>query len=138
MTETIAVDWIRQVETLLGTNPNWVLPALILSLKFFAKWLIGERPSIIRFWQSLLQLPVDIGFLAISLLVALIVAPKGSAFMPFVVFLIYVILVLISVAFWKLSPEDVSRRSVVVAAVVLMFNVTLTGTMLAFSIRLLV
>lgn len=115
----------------------WVIPLTLLLLQFLLKFFIAEAITGIRLWEAVLQAPVEIGFLALSFAAAVLLAKPDEATHVFGLFVVYLILLIISVALWKASPGGGIPRNIVKACILSSVNFAITLSMLVYSISLL-
>ena len=80
---------------------QYVLPVILLCLAFLLKLLIDRSATIPLFLQSVLELPVDIAFLAISFLVAYIITETGNRENGLLCFLVFLTATVIIIFFWR-------------------------------------
>lgn len=79
------------------------LPVVLLVLAFLLKLLIDRASTAPIFIQSLMELPVDIAFLAMSFVIAYTINAGEKAGEGLLLFLIYVISSIVIVFFWRRS-----------------------------------
>jgi len=128
---------IQTIDSFLKQEGSWVFPVILLLIQFIYKLVVCDRPNGEIFWRSLLQSPVDVGFLSISLIIASIIISSASVLVPFTVFCVYLVLIVFSIGFWKFSPLDLTGRAIAISGILLLLNFLLTITMLVFAIKLL-
>jgi len=115
---------LKEIESFCSLNALWLLPTLILLLKFILKFLISEESKIKKLWESLIQSPVDIGFLAISLLAgSIIILPTSGKFL---IFIALVALNSIIIALWKVSPSELNGRCIAVSSGIMLINYSIS------------
>ncbi|MBX7259720.1 MAG: hypothetical protein K1Y02_25415 [Candidatus Hydrogenedentes bacterium] len=121
----------------IAANVKWVVPVLLILLKIGLKTLVASPFKGLEMWKAILQLPVDVGFLSISFLgAALLLNPdRGPVLYPTI--LLFLVLMLVSVLLWKLSPTDVGKKPVFTALGLACLNALLTGWMLAAGLALM-
>lgn len=79
------------------------LPVVLLALAFLLKLLIDRASTAPVFIQSLMELPVDIAFLAMSFVIAYTIKAGDKFGDGLLLFLIYIITTIIIVFFWRRS-----------------------------------
>jgi hypothetical protein len=115
---------LKGIESFCASHAIWLLPTLILILKFSLKFLISEQSQAKKFWESLLQSPVDIGFLAISLLAgSLIIHPSTGKFLLFIGL---IVLISIIIALWKVSPAELNGRCIAISSGIMLINYSIS------------
>ena len=135
--ETITnVPWSTAVENGFNESAIWLVPFLLVLLQFVLKLLIGEAASLHQTWKNLLQSPVDVGFLALSFACTLIISKPNAVGGVFTTSLVFIVLLVLSIAIWKLSPTHSTRGSLLASTGLVIFNFFLTSMMLVFSVSL--
>ncbi|MNL34636.1 hypothetical protein D3C87_1566190 [compost metagenome] len=80
-----------------------LLPGVVLVLSFLMKVVVDRQASIPDFIHSSLELPVDIIFLAISMMIAFIISPQGDKTVGLTLLLVYVCVGIVAVVLWRRS-----------------------------------
>lgn len=80
-----------------------ILPAIILLMAFLLKLFIDRTASVADVCLSLLELPVDIAFLAMSLIAGFTIANPDQASKGLITFAAYVVVAVLVVVFWRRS-----------------------------------
>jgi hypothetical protein len=114
-----------------------LVPLILLGLQFLLKLVVFERPGPARVWESLIQVPVDVAFLAVSFLAASVIVPSPSIVAKVVLFLLYLGLTALTITLWKGAPADLNRGAIKRAAGLTILNFAITLTMLVGSIAVL-
>ena len=115
---------------------NIILPGLLVLIAFLLKLIVNQEVDIPKTIESLLGLPVDIVFLALTFSVAFTLSSvenqREGLFYCFVGFIIAMIVVL----FWKISQSlFVDKRKIWI--LLLFINLTLAGFAVYKSIEIL-
>lgn len=118
-------------------NAEWAVPLTFLLLQFLMKLLVAEVGSAPRLWEATLEAPVEVGFLSLSFIAALLLDAPVEAKKAYSLSALYIVLLFLAVALWKKSPKGYSRREIVTASMLTMLNFTLTLLMLVHSISVL-
>lgn len=126
------MDWTYNF---LAEKSLWLLPLILLSLQFFLKLLICEKPSGPTLWESLKQSPIDIGFLSISFIAASIIIEPDLSKM--IIFVMYIIFFIILITFWKLSPSNYLKNDLIIASILTMTNFLISLGLLIFGINMI-
>lgn len=79
------------------------LPASILALAFILKLVVDRTATVPDFITALIGLPVDIAFLATSLIAAFAIADRSQAPKALVVFVLYIVGSVVAVFLWRRS-----------------------------------
>ncbi len=114
-----------------------IMPVLVLGLSFMLKLFIDRSTTAPDAIVSTLELPVDIIFLSISLIVGFIIAPSGDAKSGLAWFAFYIFAAIFIVFLWRRSIKSFdsgSQKTVICLAGV---NYFLAITALVNSIRLI-
>ena len=113
-----------EVEKMCTVNALWLLPTLIVLLQFIFKLVISDKTKFHKFWVSLLQTPVDIGFLAISIFAgSIILDPSTGKFIMFIILIVIISIIIIS---WKLSPEELNGKCIIISGSLMLLNFSLS------------
>ena len=132
----VETPWSIAVENGFNESAIWLVPCLLVLLQFFLKLFIGERASWYQTWKNFLQSPVDVGFLALSFACTLIISKPSSVGGVFAASLVFLLLLVISIIIWKVSPIHTTRKSVLTSSGLVILNFLITGMMLVFSVSL--
>lgn len=132
------IPWSTAVENGFNESSIWLVPCLLVLLQFFLKLFIGERASWYQTWKNFLQSPVDVGFLALSFACTLIISKPSSVGGVFATSLVFLLLLVMSIIIWKVSPTHTTRKSVLASSGLVILNFLITGMMLVFSVSLVI
>jgi hypothetical protein len=88
-----------------------MLPLVLLGLQFSLKFLIDRRATAYNFLTALLEIPISIFFLSLSLLAAFIIAGKGDIQFAFVFFISILVLLVFCIFFWRRSIEHFEKEN---------------------------
>lgn len=112
-----------------------IMPAIVLGLSFFLKMFVDRQTTANDAIGSALELPVDIIFLSISLIVGFILTPSANALMGFAWFGCYLVLAILIVFIWRRSTHNhINDGKYMFLG---FFNYLLSISSLYFSIKLL-
>lgn len=112
-----------------------IMPTIVLGLSFFLKMFIDRQTSANDAIGSALELPVDIVFLSISLIVGFILMPNANTLLGFAWFGCYLVLAILIVFFWRRSTHNHLNNGKYMGLGFL--NYFLSISSLYFSIKLL-
>lgn len=131
---------------IIGSMP-WSIPVILLLLKFAFKLWVGETLDGINFWKAILQSPIDVGFLSLSFVASAIIKSSviqdnklvhGNHFaMCFVIFVVYLLIIVVSIVLWKLTPSEITKKDIIKASFVSFINYAITISMLVYGIMLI-
>lgn len=112
------------------------LPVVLLVLAFLLKLLIDRASTAPVFIQSLMELPVDIAFLAMSFVIAYTINAGARAGEGLLYFLIYIICSIVIVFFWRRSSSCFERDSYLMVGVLTSLNYVafITGVYMAINL----
>ncbi|MBA6350494.1 hypothetical protein [Colwellia sp. BRX9-1] len=125
------------VNIFFSENALWLVPILLVLIQFFFKLFVAERASFHQVWKNFLQSPVDVGFLALSFSATLLITTPKSSGGLFGTALVFILLLVISIVIWKSSPTHTTKKSVFTSSVFVLFNFIITGSMLVYSISMM-
>ena len=112
------------------------LPVVLLVLAFLLKLLIDRASTAPVFIQSLMELPVDIAFLAMSFVIAYTINAGARAGEGLLYFLIYIICSIVIVFFWRRSNSCFERDNYLMVGVLTSLNyvASITGVYMAINL----
>ena len=113
-----------------------IMPIIVLGLAFLLKLLIDRSASIPDAISSTLELPVDITFLAMSLIVGFTIAPLGQAKEGMAWFALYVFGAILIVFIWRRSIKSFESNSHKTAFFLGVVNYLISITAIVHSIKL--
>lgn len=118
--------------------PQVLLPATLVALAFLLKLVVDRQFEAADFVMALLELPVDIAFLAMSLVVGFLIAGPADNADGLLAFIYYVIGAIVVVVLWRRSHNNFTRDKyrVTIGQALGGYLVCLTG--LVIAIRLLI
>ncbi|MCK4935307.1 MAG: hypothetical protein KAR84_00520 [Elusimicrobiales bacterium] len=113
-----------------------IMPIIVLGLAFALKLFIDRTASLPDAISSTLELPVDITFLAISLIVGFTIAPSGETKVGLAWFAFYVLGVIFIVFIWRRSIKCFETNSHKTAFFLGALNYLISITAIVHSIKL--
>ena len=123
------------IELFFTKNAVWLMPLLLLILKFVYKLFISEKSNFQKVWESILQTPIDVFFVALTLLTgSIILCPTIGRFGLFITL---TVLAFIVVVIWKCSPLELTGKKIVCASFLALINYLISVTSLIIIINLL-
>ena len=129
------MEILEFIELFFTKNSVWFMPLLLLILKFVYKLFISEKSNFQKFWESLLQTPVDVFFVTLSLLTgSMILYPTIGRFGLFIVLSLLAFLV---VVIWKYSPSELTSKKIAIASSLACLNYFISVTCLIIIIKTL-
>lgn len=131
------LPWSTVIENGFNGNAVWLVPALLVLLQFVLKLFVGEPASWHQSWKNFLQSPVDTGFLALSFAATIVISKPGNVGGVFASALIFLLLLVISIVIWKVSPTHTTKTSLMASSALVILNYLITGAMLVYSVSLL-
>ena len=90
---------------------KFLLPILLLGLQFSLKFFIDRRVSAYIFLSSLLEIPISILFLSLSLLAGYIIAGNGDLQTAFVLFVSILVMLIFCIFFWRRSTDHLDKKN---------------------------
>jgi hypothetical protein len=112
------------------------MPVLLLVLAFMLKLLVDRSTTAPVFIESLLELPVDITFLAMSFIVAFTLGSSGKADEGMFTFLVYVVSAIAIVFIWRRSISLFENDKLFWSGSlgVLNYSISITGVVYALNL----
>lgn len=112
------------------------LPATLLVLAFLLKLMIDRSSTAPLLIQSLIELPVDIAFLAMSFLIAYTINAGEKVSEGLLLFLIYIVCSILIVFFWRRSSAMFDDDKLVVTGVLTSINyaASISGIYIAINL----
>ncbi len=135
--DSVQVTFAQRVDTFFAGNAIWLVPLVLVLLKFLLKLYLGEKVGPLRLWQNFLQSPVDVGFLALSFVATIIISTSGHANSSFAVAVVFLLLLVVAILIWKLSPNTAGSRDILISSALVIVNYTIAVLMLVYSVSLL-
>ena len=120
-------------------NGAWLFPLILLSLQLILKLVVLKRPQGDEIWDSILAIPVDLEFLAISFVfaAALIAPNKSMACLGVGVGVVFVVVSVVSIIIWVASPKSALGKHIVISTFLLIVNFCISLTALTAAIKIL-
>lgn len=112
------------------------MPLLVLALAFALKLFIDRTTTLPDAIESALELPVDIVFLATSLVVGYTISPSGSTKEGLAWFGFYILGAILIVFLWRRSRKSYDAKSSKTSLGLAAASYFLSITALVFAIRL--
>lgn len=112
------------------------LPVVLLVLAFLLKLLIDRASTAPIFIQSLMELPVDIAFLAMSFVIAYTINAGDGAAEGLLYFLIYIVCSIVIVSFWRRSNSYFEKDSLLMVGLLTSINyvASIAGVYMAINL----
>lgn len=98
------------------------LPVTLLVLAFLLKLLIDRASTAPIFIQSLLELPVDIAFLAMSFVIAYTINAGDKVGEGLLLFLIYIVSSIVIVFFWRRANSSFESNNFLITGLLTSIN----------------
>lgn len=90
---------------------KFLLPVILLALQVALKFFIDRRATAFNFVTALLEVPISILFLSLSLLAGYIINGKGDVHFAFCSFITLIILLVFCIFFWRRSVDNFERKN---------------------------
>lgn len=120
------------------TGLEIALPASLMILAFLLKLLIDRSTTAPVLVKSLYELPVDISFLAMSLIIAYTIGGKADTSRGLFFFIIYIIGAILVVLLWRRSIKCFEANRTIISAFLALINYSATLVGAYISIRLII
>lgn len=117
---------------------KFLLPLILLGLQFGLKFFIDRRATAFNFVTAILEIPISMLFLTLSLISAYIIASKGDVQYPFMMFVAIVILLIFCIFFWRRSVEHFEKENFGYASCLGILNLVLSLPTLIYVIYYLI
>ncbi len=134
--QTLGIMNETKMEDLKMTGLEIALPASLIFLSFLLKLFIDRSTTAPVLIKSLYELPVDMTFLAMSLIIAYTIGSKESPSEGLFYFIIYTIGAIIIVFLWRRSIKCFEENKTVVSGVLAVINYSLSLFGIYISIKL--
>jgi hypothetical protein len=118
-------------------RPDILLPAIIVLMAFLLKLFVDRTASAADIFMSLLELPVDIAFLAISFVAGFTIANRTAASEGLTLFAVYVVVSVLVVVLWRRSRRAFTADKHLAAALLFVVNALVCVSGLVHAVRLL-
>ena len=124
---------LTDIESFCTENALWLLPLMILLLQFIFKLIVSDKTKFHKLWVSLIQTPVDIGFLSISIFAgSIMLTPSIGKLMMFIGLIIIISLIITA---WRFSPIELTKRGIIQSSVLMLVNYSLSLFILVLIIN---
>lgn len=95
----------------LATLPfKFLLPLVLLGLQFSLKLFIDRRATAYNFITSVLEVPINMIFVSLTLLAAFIIAGIGDVQKAFILFLAILSILIFCIFIWRRSIEQFDKK----------------------------
>lgn len=88
-----------------------LLPIILLGLQFSLKYFIDRRATAYNFITSILEIPISILFISISLLSGYIIAELYDIQKAFIFVLLILVIISFCIFFWRRSIEHFEKKN---------------------------
>jgi len=92
---------------------KFLLPIILLGIQFSLKFFIDRRATAFNFVTSILEVPINIFFISLALLAALIISGNGDIQKAFMLSLGILFVLIFSIFFWRRSVEHFEKKNFV-------------------------
>lgn len=117
---------------------KYLLPIVLLGLQFSLKFLIDRRATAFNFFTALLEIPISILFITLSLLSAFIIAGKGNVQSAFIFFPSIIVVLIFCLLFWRRAVEHFEKKNLGYTTCLAVLNFVLSLPILLFTIYFLI
>lgn len=90
---------------------KFLLPLILLGLQFSLKFFIDRRATAYNFFTAILEVPISILFISLSLLSAFIIAGTGDVQKAFIYVLCILVVLIFCIFFWRRSVEHFEKKN---------------------------
>jgi hypothetical protein len=113
-----------------------ILPSAVLLMSFLLKMCVGRPLSVATFIDSLIELPIDAAFLAISFLIAYIITSALHTNLGIALFMIYICATILVIIGWRGSIMffDKKRFMITIILTVACFAASATGLIVSINL----
>ncbi|MDD2307832.1 MAG: hypothetical protein PHP53_24225 [Prolixibacteraceae bacterium] len=118
-------------------NGAWLFPLILLSLQLILKLVVLKRPQGDEIWDSILAIPVDLEFLAISFVFAAALIAPNKSMACLGVGVVFVVVSVVSIIIWAASPKSALGKHIVISTFLLIVNFCISLTALTAAIKIL-
>lgn len=125
------------MEESLKIHAPWIVPVILLLLQTGLKLLIAEDFKGRKLWITILQSPVEIGFLALSFMATILVSDVSRVIETVISCFLFVLVLLASITIWKVSPTGALKGEIIKSSALGILNFSITLPMLVYSIGML-
>lgn len=114
---------------------KFLLPIILLCIQFFYKFFTDRRVTAYNFILEILEIPISILFISLSLIAGFIIsATKGNFQLSFIYFISILILLFICILLWRRSTEHFEKKNFWRALLLGVFNLSLSLPILIYII----
>lgn len=111
-----------------------MLPLILLGLQFSMKYFIDRRATFFNFATSILEIPISVLFVSISLLSGYIIAQLYDIQMAFIYVLGILVITSFCIFFWKRSVEHFERKNFGYSSMLAVLNFIISLPVLVYVV----
>ncbi|MEN2414221.1 hypothetical protein [Flavobacterium mesophilum] len=111
-----------------------ILPLVLLGVQFSLKYFIDRRATAYNFATSILEIPISILFISISLLSGYIIAELYNVQTAFLYLLGIIVIVIFCIFFWRRSIEHLENKNFGYSIMLGILNLIISLPILIFII----
>jgi hypothetical protein len=116
---------------------KFLLPLILLGIQFSLKLFIDRRATAFNFTTSILEVPINIFFISLALLSALIISGSGDIQKAFILSLLLLPALIISIFLWRRSVEHFENKRFFLSSVLGILNYVLALPTIVYVIYFL-
>lgn len=90
---------------------KFVIPVILLTVQFSFKFFVDRRATAYNFVVAILEVPISIIFITLSLTGGFIVTGKSQLKEAFIIFLLIILLLFFCILFWRRSVEHFEKKN---------------------------
>jgi hypothetical protein len=117
---------------------KFLLPLILLGVQFSLKFFIDRRATAYNFYVALLEVPISMFFISLSLLSAFIIAGGGDLQLAFIYVLLILVVLIFCLFFWRRSIENLDKKYFGRALGLGLLNLTIALPTIVFIIIFLI
>lgn len=117
---------------------KFLLPFILLGIQFSLKYFIDRRATAFNFFVALLEVPINMFFISLSLLAGFIIAGSGNIQKAFIFFLMILLILIFCIFFWRRSVELFQNENYVKSFLLGFLNFILSLPVIIYIITFLI
>jgi len=117
---------------------KFVLPIVLLGLQLALKFFIDRRATAYNFIVAVLEVPINMFFISLSLIAAFIISGHGDTQLAFLFFLSILVVLIFGIFCWRRSVENLDQKKFIIACILGTVNLILSLPIFLFIVYFLI
>lgn len=119
------------------SNLDIIMPSLVVAFAFIIKMFVDRTTTLPQAIEGLLELPADIAFFSISLVVGFIISKQSNFSIGIFWFVLYIVFSIVIVVLWRRSINQFDKKNHKTFILLALINYLLASSMAVNIIRIM-